>query len=77
MQIYTVNEATQILKDKGLVKNIEGTRRYIRKGEIIADKISNHEGYRIHKQHLEVFIWAKENSLKDIINRILVSEKLL
>jgi len=77
LRIYTVNEATKILKDKGLVKDIEGTRRYIRKGEIIAEKISNHEGYRIHEKHLEVFIWAKENPLKEIINRILVSEKLL
>ena len=51
--IMNVSEVTNLLISKGLVKDINGTRRFIRKGELIAEKTCNREGYQIDKQALE------------------------
>ncbi|HHB1548633.1 TPA: DNA cytosine methyltransferase [Vibrio parahaemolyticus] len=66
-----VIEATNILISKGLVKDINGTRRFIRKGELVATKECNHEGYKISKEALEAFLWVKESSDAEMVKHIL------
>ena len=69
-----VKEVTQILIDKGIVKDIQGTRRFIRLGEIPATKLSNHEGYQIPKDALDTFLWVKNASIGDVVHRLLPNQ---
>lgn len=66
-----VVEATNILISKGLVKDINGTRRFIRKGELVATKECNHDGYIIAPEALQAFLWVKESSDADMVKHIL------
>lgn len=66
-----VLEATNILKAKGLVKDINGTRRFIRKGELVANKECNHDGYNISQEALNAFLWVKQSSDADMVQHIL------
>lgn len=66
-----VLEATDILISKGLVKDINGTRRFIRKGELIAEKTCNRNGYQIDKKALDAFLWVKNCSDAEMIQHIL------
>jgi DNA (cytosine-5)-methyltransferase 1 len=74
MSFLNVKEATEILKSHNLVKDINGTRRFIRLGEILADKSTNQDGYKIRKDALDTFIWVKSSSTGDIVKRLLYSE---
>jgi DNA (cytosine-5)-methyltransferase 1 len=74
MSFLNVIEATEILKNYNLVKDINGTRRFIRLGEILAEKTSNQDGYRIRQDALDAFIWVKSSSTGDIVKRLLYSE---
>ncbi len=66
-----VSDITQILLSHGLVKDINGTRRFIRKGELIATKVCNHDGYQITKQALDAFLWVKKSTDADMVKHIL------
>ena len=66
-----VQEVTNILKSKGIVKDINGTRRFIRKSELLATKESNHDGYQITQEALNAFLWVKESSDADMVQHIL------
>lgn len=70
MGYVNVKEATAYLQDHGLVKDIQGTRRFIRRGEIIADKHSNHDGYQIDLDALKLFVWVKNASIGDIVQKL-------
>jgi DNA (cytosine-5)-methyltransferase 1 len=69
--MMNVSEATDLLISKGLVKDINGTRRFIRKGELIAEKTCNRDGYQIDKQALDAFLWVKSHSDAEIVQLIL------
>ncbi len=71
MNFFNVKEATDILKEKSLVKDINGTRRFIRMGELPATKETNHNGYQIDKEALEMFVWVKTSNTSDIVNQML------
>lgn len=71
MPFLNVKDATQILKQHGLVKDIDGTRRFIRRGELLAEKDSNQNGYRISKQALDIFVWVKSSTTGDIVRRLI------
>lgn len=71
MNCITVKEATAILIEKSLVKDINGTRRFIRMGELPATKETNHDGYHIDKEALDTFIWVKNSNTHDIVEYLL------
>jgi len=71
MPFLNVKDATEILSEHGLVKDINGTRRFIRLGELVAEKSSNQNGYKISKQSLDTFVWVKSSSTEEIIRRLL------
>lgn len=66
-----VLEVTNILKAKGLVKDVNGTRRFIRKGELVANKECNHDGYQLTQQALDAFLWVKQSSDAEMVQHIL------
>ncbi len=66
-----VLEVTNILKAKGLVKDVNGTRRFIRKGELVASKECNHDGYQLTQQALDAFLWVKQSSDAEMVQHIL------
>jgi|GEM_PF-612582 len=66
-----VKDVTEKLIKEGLVKDINGTRRFIRKGELIAGKCSNHDGYHITKEALNAFLWIKKNTTSEIIKHFM------
>ena len=70
-QFLNVKEVTQVLKRYSLVKDVDGTRRFIRLNELPAIKESNFEGYKISKEALDAFIWVKTNKTPDIVNHLL------
>ncbi|MBT3135450.1 DNA cytosine methyltransferase [Alteromonas sp. ALT199] len=53
------------------MKDLDGTRRYIRLGELPAFKKSNQDGYKISEDALNAFIWVKKASVSQVVNRIL------
>jgi len=71
----TVKEATEILKEKSLVKDVNGTRRFIRMGELPATKETNHDGYYIDKEALDTFIWVKNSTTHDIVEHLLKQQQ--
>lgn len=71
MSFLNVKDATQILQQHGFVKDIDGTRRFIRRGELLAEKDNNQHGYRIDKQALDTFIWVKSSTTGDIVRRLI------
>ncbi|WP_417788924.1 DNA cytosine methyltransferase [Terasakiella pusilla] len=75
MAYVNVKEATAYLQEQGLVKGIEGTRRFIRKGDILAEKASNHDGYQIDFDALKAFVWVKTASHGDIVQRLMEAEQ--
>lgn len=74
MSFLNVKEATEVLKKHNLAKDINSTRRFIRLGEIIAEKECNQDGYRISRDALDAFIWVKSSSTGEIVKRLLYSE---
>ena len=66
-----VSEVTDILMSKGIVKDTNGTRRSIRKGELIAEKTCNRDGYHIDRKSLEAFLWVKGASDAEMVQHIL------
>ena len=66
-----VSEVTDILMSKGIVKDTNGTRRFIRKGELIAEKTCNRDGYHIDRKSLEAFLWVKGASDAEMVQHIL------
>jgi DNA (cytosine-5)-methyltransferase 1 len=69
--VLNVRQATEILIANGLVTDADGTRRFIRLGEILAEKTSNQMGYQIDPKALEAFVWVKKSSVSDIVSRLL------
>jgi len=65
-----VKEATKILCRYDLVGDVEGTRRFIRRKELPAEKDSNYEGYRIWKKDLDAFIWVKGQGTGDVVQEL-------
>ena len=66
-----VLEVTNLLKAKGLVKDVNGTRRFIRKGDLVATKECNHDGYQITQQALDAFLWVKQSSDAEMVQYVL------
>lgn len=69
-----VKQVTDILVSHGLVKDINGTRRFIRKQELIAEKANNHDGYNISVDALNAFLWVKTQPTYKIIKHIMNTE---
>ncbi len=76
MTFLNVKDATEILIKHGVVKDINGTRRFIRLGELLAEKDCNQHGYRISRQALDTFLWVKSSSTGDIVRRLLVGTNI-
>jgi DNA (cytosine-5)-methyltransferase 1 len=69
--LLNVTEATEILKEHSLAKDIDSTRRFIRLKELPATKECNFTGYQISKEALDAFIWVKTSKTSDIVNQIM------
>lgn len=72
-ELLNVKQATDVLINHGLAKDINSTRRYIRLNELPAEKECNFIGYQISKKALDTFIWVKKSSTSDIVNKVMES----
>lgn len=69
-----VKDVTDVLIKHRLVKDINGTRRFIRKKELIAYKANDHDGYNISEEALNAFLWVKTQPTHKIIKHIMNTE---
>lgn len=69
-EFLDVKQITSILIKKNLAKDANGTRRFIRRGEITAEKASNHSGYRVSRKALDAFLLVKQSNTQEIVSKI-------
>lgn len=74
-ELLNVKQATDILIEHSLAKDINSTRRFIRRNELPALKECNFSGYQISKEALDAFIWVKQSNTSDIVSKVMDTQQ--